>query len=636
MQSQVNIGLFGCVSVGKSTFLNLLAGHQLSDSEIKKTTMVPQIYVSDTNTPDDVNSIREKNSTTNNEISEIIASGKFSTDLCQPIIHKIANFQYLSPDDISITIYDIPGLNDSISKNIYFDWVKSNIRMFDIAIFMTDLNHGLNTREEIEILQLLMKSVKKYNSRLLCLINKCDDIYFDNEINDLVFEEVDQEEIYLQANSILTDLAIENELSESSYSLFYPLSAEKCFIYNTIKDNYNSLDQIFVDRICRNEYGCNQWRNSDDATKFVLYQTLIRGIQSNYNCKIIETGFPNIQKDLHYDICKNVDEFAINRLNNGLELLSKINLDDIDQCIVDLTSYKVYQNQFISINENSMPISDGFWDRINHVIDTYVKTNIVQSIETANKNLVSFATFESIYNKLLVRCENFYVLHQCLRSMSGYENSQIPAIKTYINLIINLYDQIIRLANPESPYLYPINILQYVKTIYTYIPDEFDASVVKFLQCCSQISLAESVKYFENHQHDVYSLMVYVYKNMQQPHLIHKFIALSMLNNQNYILTKWPEYSFRFLSEYKPIIKCIMAIPEFGLLYQITKKNISSAIGSNNLWTNHKLNINIKRTLAIIDNLDVDVESMINLDANLVSVICQRLKIANTYNVIIC
>ena len=41
----INIGLFGCVSVGKSTFLNAIAGKQYSDAEIKKTTMVPQVYV---------------------------------------------------------------------------------------------------------------------------------------------------------------------------------------------------------------------------------------------------------------------------------------------------------------------------------------------------------------------------------------------------------------------------------------------------------------------------------------------------------------------------------------------------------------------------------------------------------------
>ena|SRR5271154_2078432 len=97
-QFRINIGLFGCVSVGKSTFLNAIVGRQYSDTEIKKTTMVPQIYIENDENPTNASIIRYKNRTTNEEISKIIDMNQFRYEKCQPIYHQmVESVIYLIP-----------------------------------------------------------------------------------------------------------------------------------------------------------------------------------------------------------------------------------------------------------------------------------------------------------------------------------------------------------------------------------------------------------------------------------------------------------------------------------------------------------------------------------------------------------
>ena len=43
-RNQINVAIFGPVSTGKSTFLNLLFVASYSDMKLKRTTMTPHVY----------------------------------------------------------------------------------------------------------------------------------------------------------------------------------------------------------------------------------------------------------------------------------------------------------------------------------------------------------------------------------------------------------------------------------------------------------------------------------------------------------------------------------------------------------------------------------------------------------------
>ena len=96
---------------------------------------------------------------------------------------KIKNFINL-PENVYLDIYDIPGLDDANTADIYFKWVKENFNKFDIIIHVVDINSALNTEGEIKILELIIgcikneKEVNKKEVPLFTLINKCDDMIY--------------------------------------------------------------------------------------------------------------------------------------------------------------------------------------------------------------------------------------------------------------------------------------------------------------------------------------------------------------------------------------------------------------------------------------------------------------------------
>ena len=43
------------------------------------------------------------------------------------------------PDKFHLTVYDIPGLNDAKTKDIYFQYIRNKFNIFDVIILMVDI-----------------------------------------------------------------------------------------------------------------------------------------------------------------------------------------------------------------------------------------------------------------------------------------------------------------------------------------------------------------------------------------------------------------------------------------------------------------------------------------------------------------
>lgn len=84
-----------------------------------------------------------------------------------------------------LSIYDLPGLNDSMTKDVYHHYVLENFKKIYIIIHIIDINSALNTSNEIDILKLILKemsdNMEKYNieNKLICLLNKCNELEYD-------------------------------------------------------------------------------------------------------------------------------------------------------------------------------------------------------------------------------------------------------------------------------------------------------------------------------------------------------------------------------------------------------------------------------------------------------------------------
>jgi predicted GTPase len=233
-RTTINVAILGAVSAGKSTFANALFTHQFSDCHIKRTTALPQLYHELTSAEikgmnatkhteeklqwqkSDIKAIREKNREANTKIMDATAKGeKLDLSNIKPVeytVPKINGFTNLKSDkkgnDVVLTIWDMPGLNDAETKDVYFKYAKDNFHSWDIVIFMVDINSALNTSSEVEILDLILGGINSnksldINTQLLVLVNKCDDITIDaNGVSTPTDEEF--KEMYTQIQTIVS------------------------------------------------------------------------------------------------------------------------------------------------------------------------------------------------------------------------------------------------------------------------------------------------------------------------------------------------------------------------------------------------------------------------------------------------
>lgn len=122
------IGIIGPVSAGKSTFTNAIFVNKFSQTNKKRTTMLPQIYIENNKsilTNKELNEILTKN----NESNKFILSNdtKLTDTNCIPIYHNIPKSYDLFnfPKSISLNFLDMPGLNDSNTEDIYYNYINN-------------------------------------------------------------------------------------------------------------------------------------------------------------------------------------------------------------------------------------------------------------------------------------------------------------------------------------------------------------------------------------------------------------------------------------------------------------------------------------------------------------------------------
>lgn len=595
---EINIGLFGCVSVGKSTFLNAISGCQYSDAEIKKTTMVPQVYLENNASPTDPMTIRSQNKSINDFATKKIESTYFSQDDCVPIYHSIDRIcDLFDPNiidpSIKINIYDIPGLNDSASKNIYFEWVHQNINLFDIVIFVTDISKGLNNSDEYEVLDLLMESMKKYKMKMICLINKCDDIYYDYELNDLVFEEKEQENIYIQANNILADIAKKHGFNSNctDFTPFLPISAENCFIYRALIHNpNNTIDQVYQNRLCKNECGSNQWKKMSDDEKDLIFQKIMQNLHLTYEGKMLDTGYIAVRNIIQKMIISNKSDFMKNHIEKELRKLTDISFNNVDDIIKFIKDYINKLEKFDNINISSY---DSLWNTIKTTINKYVET-----INNYNANIfkysfrINFESFDELHSTMESHCMNFLRLTESLKDIPGYPTDYFMHQQDNLgNKFIELYDQIFRGHPRDMINISPRNFLHYLQIINIYSNKNFGIYSTKILKMICD----KHYNYIIDNQKELAELIEYVSDNYIDQENINaylSFVCIILLNRQQHFQITRSKYYFHYLIMLKKIIRAINInysnnkCSPLDILYEITKKNIFECLNNKSMIRN--------------------------------------------------
>ncbi len=297
----LNIAIIGCISTGKSTFMNSLFAQTYSDMKIKKTTMCPQVYKTDKKIAKSktyAKEIRKQNEELNKKLYEVGTQNK-----CEEISYSVLPitdiFNNLTDSDkIEYKIYDIPGLNDSATKNIFYDYIRKNFYKFDLVIYNIDINSGLNTTDELDILKLINECVtnikKQYDKdiKLLVLCNKCDDMILNENSEIEGSEEI--EEMYKQVCEIV-----------KKNNIICPVikySAAYTYMYRTVNTPEN-LDKSYIDKIGIDNLGRVQWnKKSKGKTINELWNLIKPHLSENVDNSLELSGFNNLKKVLCKDI----------------------------------------------------------------------------------------------------------------------------------------------------------------------------------------------------------------------------------------------------------------------------------------------------------------------------------------------
>ena len=349
-RNSIRIGLVGCVSCGKSTLLNSICVNQYEEMKKCRTTMLPSVYKETNktiyNNKAEKQKVLEMNKTNNQNIFN--GDVKLSSENCKAVhnmIPKINDFTNL-PENIYLDIYDIPGLNDAETKDIYYKWIEDNFSELDIIIHIIDINSPLNTSDQIDILKMLIKNIndeKTKNGRdvlLLTLVNKCDEM---DSVGDGEFE-MDEEDQQNYDNIIKTTYEkIKEVTGEGSDGIntarrsgkmkkgsinceFSPISAADTFVYRMLhNDPTVKMDMKLLQKFGVNEVGRRQWSKMDEKEKRKMISEHFSNVDISDTLEI--TGynrFTSIMKS--YLTKEKQSNILINRIKHELnneELINK-------------------------------------------------------------------------------------------------------------------------------------------------------------------------------------------------------------------------------------------------------------------------------------------------------------------------
>ena len=237
----INLCFVGGVSTGKSTVLNGVFCEELTQCKIKRTTMWPTVYVENEHiqvisTEEIYKIISEKNK----EIIEMTESGKkIDSGDYKELVFNVGKLDINILENSYVNVYDIPGLNDARTKDIYYDYLDTNFHKFNLVVFMVDIHSGLNTSDEMDMLRFIINNTKdqfeKNNRNIytLIIVNKADDMQTEEDSDKL---EITGElrEMFEQVENTVKEEFAKSGLKDNVIGII-PLCAIDAYLYRMVK-----------------------------------------------------------------------------------------------------------------------------------------------------------------------------------------------------------------------------------------------------------------------------------------------------------------------------------------------------------------------------------------------------------------
>jgi GTP-binding protein EngB required for normal cell division len=284
----INLCFVGGVSTGKSTILNAIFCEKLTECKIKRTTMVPTVYIeneSDAPNREDPEQIFAKIAKVNADIIAKDESGaKVSDQEYAELQFNVGKLDINILPDSYVNVYDIPGLNDARTKNLYYKYLERNFFKFNLIIFIVDIHSGLNTSDETDILRFIAEHTKlqldKHQKKIytLVVVNKADDMQLVPGKDEL---EITGElgEMYDQVKKSVDEVFKQNNITEHLAGII-PLCAIDSYLYRMTKTHKETfIDKLLPEQILK--IGVNEMGKKFSTKKPEDQKSEVRKILAN-------------------------------------------------------------------------------------------------------------------------------------------------------------------------------------------------------------------------------------------------------------------------------------------------------------------------------------------------------------------
>ena len=436
-RNQINVAIVGAVSAGKSTLLNTIFANTYSHCKIKRTTMTPQIYYEfdGKGASKTSKTIRDENRQINeNLIKKTEAQEQITLDDIQEakyIVPRIYRFTKLVKD-VYLSVYDIPGLNDARTKDLYFQYLENNFHKFDIILFVVDINSALNTSDEIDILTKIVTNAKNNNAKfgiqnkLIILANKCDEMSLDDSSNLMLEEE--HAEMFDQIQTQVKQ-TVSQVFPELNYEIL-PLSSEDSYIYRILEQNPDTeLDLKYLNKFGYMEFGRTRWNKLTEEKKKVQIKKLMRDWDLEASLDI--TGFNGFRNALNSCLVpENQKMFVNNHIIYELQNITGNTKVDIS---AELQTFYEYYLKYKCLNSR---IKTGI-----NVMEVFSKhmTNFLEGYKSSV--LSGFINIEGEQGSFVYSVKNEQFIPQIEKSKEVVDNmvrlfnGDVPMIRALSNMI---------------------------------------------------------------------------------------------------------------------------------------------------------------------------------------------------------
>jgi len=464
----INICFVGGVSTGKSTILNAIFCEELTQCKIKRTTMVPTIYIENENNPFHITPSEEIFKIIAEKNKEIIAKTengeKISRTEYSELAFNVGKLDINILNDAYVNVYDIPGLNDARTKDIYYNYLEENFLKFNLVIFIVDIHSGLNTSDEIDIVNFITNNTRyqllenKKKIYTLVIVNKADDMQLDEESEetDKLMLTGELNEMYEQVEKTIKTEFDRKGVADQLIGIM-PLCAIDSYLYRMVKKHGEEfkLTREQVLKIGINENG-KKFSTLKPATQEKKVYEILQD-KEFIDTMIKLSGFSCLEKTLHKFLGENNTGKTI-RINNLLFNLSKLPsiIDSLKtaNCIVTLERSNLFSKYF-EIYNNIKKIDQEMYDSL--VSELLVQ--IIGVLEEKVKNYKDMDLLLEDYNRFVdlvfnVHFVSFYtivgypsfiedhVLHLLTSSINNSKNYTVDKIVSAFNTLkkTNIYN----------------------------------------------------------------------------------------------------------------------------------------------------------------------------------------------------